>query len=264
LSSSSIAHAAASAEHEGRRWGALGHRLVATIAWDHLTPRAREAATALLAGEPLGEASIWADRIRNERRETSPWHYVNIPVGSHAWDPVAWCRGGNCVVGAVDRFGRVVADAHAPRAERVEALKYLIHFVGDLHQPLHVGDRGDRGGNDVKVSWRGKETNLHAVWDSDLLTAWSVDEGRYLQGLRRRIARMTPAERDAMAGGSIEGWAMDGTRFSRDVVYQTPAGGAVSPEYLRVAGPVLDLVLIQAGLRLARLVNEALDGNRRD
>jgi hypothetical protein len=251
-------------DHAGRRWGALGHRVVTAIAWDHLTPRAREVATGLLAGEAPGEASGWADRIRNRRPQTSPWHYVNIPVAARAWDSAAWCRGGNCVVGATSRFARALSDPATPDPDRAEALRFLIHFVGDLHQPLHVGDRGDRGGNDVKVSWRGKATNLHAVWDGDLLIAWSVDEGRYLQGLRRRIARMTPAEREAMASGSVEGWAMDGTYYARDIAYQVPAGGAIPPEYLRTAGPVIDLVLIQAGLRLARLLNEALDGNGRD
>lgn len=262
LSIPSIGHAAAPGGDRnvaGLRWGALGHRLVAAIAWQHLTPAARRAATTLLAGEPLGEASVWADRIRNERREGSPWHYVNIPAGARAWDSTRWCRGGNCVVGAVKRFRAVVGDPGAPNQDRYEALKYLIHFVADMHQPLHVGDRGDRGGNDVKVRWRGKETNLHAVWDGDLLVAWSVSEGRYLQSLRRRIARMTPAEREQMAGGSAEGWAMDGAAFSRDIVYPVPAGGEIPPEYLRAAGPVLDLVLIQAGLRLARVLNEALE-----
>ena len=256
----SIGHAAPDRGRDvaGRRWGALGHRLVATIAWEHLTPEAREAATALLDGEPLGEAAVWADRIRNERREGSRWHYVNIPVGARAWDSAAWCRGGDCVVGAVNRFRRVAGDPGAPGRERAEALKYLIHFVADMHQPLHVGDRGDRGGNDTRVTWRGKATNLHAVWDGDLLIAWSVSEGRYLQSLRRRIARMTPAEREQMATGSVEGWAMDGAAFARDVVYQAPSEGEIPPEYLQAAGPVLDLVLIQAGLRLARVINEAL------
>jgi hypothetical protein len=259
----SLAHAAVpsgAAADATRRWGALGHRIVATIAWDHLTPAARTAADALLAGESLGDASVWADRIRNERRQTGPWHYVNIPVGAGAWDSVAWCKGGNCVVGAVKRMRDAVGDRSAPALERTEALKYLIHFVGDMHQPLHVADRGDRGGNDVKVRWRGKETNLHAVWDGDLLTAWSVSEGRYLQSLRRRISRMAPEERERLASGSVEGWAMDGASFSRDIVYRVPAGGDMPPEYLQAAGPVMDLALIQAGLRLARLVNEVLGG----
>jgi hypothetical protein len=232
--------------------------VVVELAWDHLNPRARGAVTALLAGESLGDASVWADRIRNERRETAPWHYVNIPAGARAWDSAAWCRDGRCVVSAVTRFRTVLSDPGASQAARAEALRYLLHFVGDLHQPLHVGDRGDRGGNDVKVRWRGKETNLHAVWDSDLLTAWSVSEGRYLQTLRGRIQRMTPEERGRIASGSVEGWTLDGGSFSRDVVYRVPAGGEIPPEYLRAAGPVLDLVLIQAGLRLARVLNEAL------
>lgn len=242
------------------RWGALGHRIVVTLAWDHLSPRTREAVARLLGDMSLADASTWADRIRNERRESGPWHYVNIPVQSSAWDSAAWCRGGDCVVGAIGRYRKVLADAAAPTAERAEALRFLLHFVGDMHQPLHVGDRGDRGGNDLRVTWRGRDTNLHSVWDTDLLTAWSLSEGRYTQALRRRIQRMRPEERQQLASGSVEGWAMDGAAISRNVVYRLPGDGVIPDDYLRSAGPVLDLVLIQAGLRLARVLNEALDG----
>lgn len=240
-------------------WGAMGHRIVAQIAWDQLTPAARKAVTDLLEGEPLAEAATWADRIRSERRETGPLHYVNVPAGSAAWDSVRWCKDGACVVGAVNRYRDILADRNRPKADRAEALRFLIHFVGDMHQPLHVGDRGDRGGNDVKVLWRGKETNLHAVWDTDLLVAWAPSEGSYLRTLRRGVQRMRPETRRAAESGSVEGWAMDGTALAAQVVYQAVPGTDPGPAYLRAAGPVLDLTLTRAGLRLAALLNAALD-----
>jgi hypothetical protein len=242
------------------RWGAMGHRLVVEIAWDHLTPAARAAAVSLLGGQSLGDASSWADSIRGSRRATGPLHYVNLPAGELAWHPERYCRNGDCVVGAVERYQAVLANRSAPPAERAEALRFVMHFVGDLHQPLHVGDRGDRGGNDVSVTWRDRKTNLHAVWDTDLLRAWAPSEGNYLRTLRRRVARMSPEQRKQAASGSIAGWAMDGNATSGEVAYHLPPGNVLGPEYLRSAGPVMDLAIINAGLRLARLLNQALDG----
>lgn len=247
------------ADAAASRWGALGHRIVVTLAWDHLTPTAKAAAERLLAGESLGDAAVWADKVRPQRRQSAPWHYVNVPAGTTAWDAERWCPRGDCIVGAIHRFRRELGDATASDSARAEALRFLMHFLGDMHQPLHVGDRGDRGGNDFKVRWRKKDTNLHSVWDGDLLTAWSVDEGGYLKRLRDRIGRMTPGERTQMASGTIEGWVIDGGALSKNVAYTAPEGGTIPADYLGKAGPVLDLVLIQAGLRLARVLNETLD-----
>jgi hypothetical protein len=242
------------------KWGAMGHRLVVEIAWDHLTPAARAAAVSLLGGQSPGDASVWADSIRSFRRDTGPLHYVNLPAGERAWHPEKYCRSGDCVVGAVEKYQAILANRTAPAAERAEALRFVMHFVGDMHAPLHVGDRGDRGGNDVSVTWRGRKTNLHAVWDTDLLRAWAPSEGSYLKTLRRRIARMSPEDRAQAASGSIAGWAMDGNAISGEVVYRLPPGNDLGPEYLRSAGPVMDLAIVNAGLRLARLLNQALDG----
>jgi hypothetical protein len=237
----------------------MGHRLVVEIAWDHLTPRARAAVLDLLGAERLAEASMWADRIRPERRETAPFHYVNTPVGM-AYDPVRDCREGRCIVAALDRFAAALADSLAPRRERTEALKWVLHLVGDIHQPLHVGDRGDRGGNDVTVVWRGRQVSLHALWDGELVTAWAVDEGRYLKALRDQVRRLTAAEREAAAAGTPTDWAAEGNSLARDIVYPgIGAGVTVGRTYLLAAGPVIDQALIRAGLRLARILNQTLD-----
>lgn len=241
----------------------MGHRIVVQLAWDWMTPRTREAVRGLLAGESLAEASVWADRIRATRRSTGPLHFVNIPVGSASYDSAAVCPGGRCVVSAVAEAAAGLTRPGRPEAERGEALRFLLHFLGDLHQPLHVSDRGDRGGNEVRVVWRGRTTDLHALWDDHLLGAWSLSEGRYLARLRAVLRRMSPAERREAASGSVAGWAMDGNVVAGRVVYRIPAGDVNHPSYIRAAGPVLDLQLTRAGLRLARLLNEAFDPGAR-
>jgi hypothetical protein len=258
LSVFSLPRPARAAELASAAWGPMGHRLVVELAWDYLTPTTRQAVGSLLGGQSLAAASTWADSIRNIRRDTGPLHYVNLPAGEQAWHPERYCRGGACVVGAVEKYRAILADRSAPAAERAEALRFLIHFVADMHQPLHVGDRGDRGGNDVQVTWQGRRTNLHAVWDTDLLRAWAPSEGRYLRTLRRRIARMSEEERGQAASGSVPGWAMDGNLTSGEVAYRLPPGRVLGSDYLRSAGAVMDLALVNAGLRLARLLNEAL------
>ena len=240
-------------------WGPMGHRLVAQLAWDGLTPRARTEVTRLLDGESLADAAVWADRIRQDRRDTSPLHYVNIPAGAPAYDADLSCRQDRCVIGAVEKYRRILADSAASPADRREALRFLIHFVGDLHQPLHVSDQGDRGGNGLSVTWQGRSENLHTLWDSRLLEAWAPSEGGYLKTLRKNVQRMPAAQRSSVAAGSVVGWAMEGNALAASVAYQARAGDVLGSAYLRAAGPVLDLAIARAGLRLARMLNEALD-----
>ena len=240
-------------------WGSMGHRLVAQLAWDGLTPRARSEITRLLDGESLADAAVWADRIREDRRDTSPLHYVNIPAGAPAYDADQYCRQDRCVIGAVEKYRRILGDSAAPRADRREALRFLLHFAGDLHQPLHVSDKGDRGGNSLAVTWRGRSENLHTLWDSGLLEAWAPSEGGYLKTLRKNVQRMSGEQRASVAAGSVAGWAMEGNALAARVAYQARAGDILGSDYLRAAGPVLDLTISRAGLRLARMLNEALD-----
>ena len=130
-------------------WGGEGHQLVALIAEEHLTPAARAAVKELLDGGNISDAEVasWADEIRRERRETSPWHYVNIPHDADHFDRARDGRDGDNIIDAIQRETKVLADKTQPREKRVEALKFVVHLIGDLHQPLHCVDRnGDRGG----------------------------------------------------------------------------------------------------------------------
>ena len=131
-------------------WGGEGHQLVALIAEDMLTPQARKAVAELLDGANISDAEVasWADEIRRERRETAPWHYVNISHDATSFDRERDGREGDNVIEAIDRQAKVLADKTQPREKRVEALKWIVHLVGDVHQPLHCADRnGDKGGN---------------------------------------------------------------------------------------------------------------------
>ena len=160
-------------------WGAVGHRVVARIAWAWLTPaagpRPRRCSAAGVDAVSVA-AATWADEVRSARPETYNWHFVDIPSASRDTTPTRDCPAtekGDCVIAEIARARVDLVDARRTSALKAEALKFLIHFVGDLHQPLHAIDNHDRGGNDVSVNaLRGEEgraTNLHAAWDTGLI-----------------------------------------------------------------------------------------------
>jgi hypothetical protein len=138
-------------------WGREGHEINAMIAEQRLQPEARETVTTLLGGTTFIEASMWADEVR--AKETAVWHYVNIPIDEESYDADRHCPKQQCVIAQIERFRHVLSNPAADFGKRQKALKYLIHFVGDLHHPLHPGDNHDRGGNDVQVEFLGQTIN---------------------------------------------------------------------------------------------------------
>ena len=156
-------------------WGSQGHQVVAAMAWELLQPATRAEVKRLLAlepGETLESLSTWADEHRNPA--TGPWHYVNFPRGNCQYEPERDCPDGNCVVAAIERE-RVIWASNANDKTRLKALKYLVHLVADIHQPLHAGYRDDRGGNQFQLRAFMRGSNLHAVWDSGLLRQLDMD-----------------------------------------------------------------------------------------
>jgi hypothetical protein len=158
-------------------WGYTGHRIIAEIADQFLESGTGHQIHDLLATEnatTLAEVSTWADQIRLQRPETAPWHYVSIPIHPPAgqadsYDPARDCPHDDCVVAKIELFKRTLIDQQASQRQRLEALKYLVHFIGDIHQPLHASSNNDRGGNEVTVTFMGRQTNLHAVWDTGII-----------------------------------------------------------------------------------------------
>lgn len=240
-------------------WFDTGHRIIVRIAMPRLTPHAIEAMRDLLGGEDPIEASLWADQIRGARRETGPLHYVNIPLCAGRYSPEKYCEDGRCIIAAIERDRAVLADSTAALPDRAEALRWLLHLVGDLHQPLHVSDNGDRGGNLRPVELLGKPMALHQAWDGELLNLAELSEDQQVERLRGEMATMDLA---ALERGTVVDWAMEGHRSAVEHAYRMAPGGRLGTQYVRENLPVVDRALIAAGVRLARVLNVALAGYR--
>jgi hypothetical protein len=159
-------------------WGPQGHVVIAMVAEDRLTPNARKAVRKMLLGAPLATTAIFADEYRVTHPETFRWHFVDIPFEESDYLEQRDCQvltTGDCVIHAIERAKATIKDTSAKPFDRADALKYLVHFVGDLHQPFHAIERkqangkGDEGGNLVDVKFFGEPTNLHTLWDSGLI-----------------------------------------------------------------------------------------------
>jgi hypothetical protein len=247
-------------------WGSEGHRIVAEIAEHYLEPATAAQVRQLLVldgSTTLADVSTWADDIRPQRYETARWHFVNIPIhppeGSlAAYDAARDCPHGDCVVAKIDELAAVLHDTAVEPRRRLEALKFVVHLVADIHQPLHCADDGDRGGNDVRVTFLGRSTNLHAVWDTAILAAAiGGDERSYALRLTREIS---PDKAEAWRRGSSAEWATESYGLARQFIYgEWPhEPGALPSSYETVALPLADQQLQKAGVRLASVLNAVL------
>src|SRR5258705_770974 len=243
-------------------WGQLGHRVVGELAERQLHPAARAEVRRLLAAEPeptLAGVSYWADELRDTRPDmaarTKRWHYVNFPRGDCHYTPPRDCPDGQCVVAAINRTFLPLSDHRRSDAERTEALKYLVHFVADVHQPLHAGFGDDRGGNDYQLFFHGDATNLHSVWDARILGQRHMPASDYA----RTLSRMAPLGVDATGRSdrpAVE-WALESCRIVAAPDFYPPKG-KLDVEYLRRNQAVADRRLREAGARLADMINYAL------
>jgi hypothetical protein len=240
-------------------WGPQGHEIVALIAMAELAPPARKEVARLLGNTAMMvHESNWADEIRDQRRNTGQWHYVDIPLAAPGYDPRRDCPGEDCVVAQIENDLRVLSNPRASDRVRAEALRFLIHFVADVHQPLHAEDHDDRGGNQVRVMIGRYRANLHRVWDSEVVDALGSDAGSTADAIERSI---TPAQRRSWSSGTPAQWANEAHAIARDRIYP-PLGGRrevrLPRDYPRAQAPVTRLLLAKAGVRLAFLLNRAL------
>jgi S1/P1 Nuclease len=261
-------------------WWDYGHKTVATIANDHITPKTRAAIRALLRHEravatptcplkSLEDASYWPDCIKGLGARFDyafSWHYQNVDI-CKPFDLTTACKDGHCVARQIDRAVKLLKDRKVPPHERLMALAFLTHFVGDLHMPLHAGDRGDRGGNDVKAAYGivAGRVNLHLLWDGPLAERAITTPPA---GPKALVAGLNAGERAQIAAGSTEDWSREVWAFSRDVAYATALGGdpcgpvppraAITNAQIETLIPSVRGQISRAGLRLARLLDEAL------
>jgi nuclease S1 len=239
-------------------WGRIGHRVAAKMAEEHLTPRARDGINALLGnGIKLADIATWADE-QQEISGTALWHSVNVPVRESRYDS-RYCMTGGCVVSKIEEFKRVLMSSSAGRAEKQRALKFLVHFVADLHQPLHVGDNNDRGGNLLQVRFFGEGSNLHRVWDYQIMERHTENEQVWVWDLTFQANPKRVAEWSA---GSPEEWATESLILAKSA-RRLPGsqswikpGASITPEYCSAALPVIQRQLAKAGIRTAWMLNQ--------
>ncbi len=241
---------------QGLAWGNEGHRIIADIAWDHLDSKTLLHLRPFLGNNDLASIATWADDIRSEHPETGPWHYVDIAPASSGYAP-SDCPEDNCVVQRIRLFAQILGDPQQPFTARSEALKYLVHFVGDLSQPMHAMADA-RGGNDIPVTFLGSTEcgpypcNLHAIWDSQLISHTGIREHRYAQALESMIVA------DHLQAGPTNpvAWANDSLQLAKEA--WVPAQTNIDEAYYLRERPVVDRQLALAGLRLAQILNQEL------
>ena len=266
-------------------WGPEGHRVIGDIASRYLNANAQSRVADLLNDDrladgelsdrrTLGEVASWADEIKDfdwGRRRAS-WHYDDVPLCGGA-EYARYCRGGRCASAELARQIELLGDPHARPRTRNEALKWVVHLVGDIHQPLHASNRADRGGNLVRVSFFGQRDNppygplnLHAVWDVQIVARLIADRGS-----ERALvsAPISDADRASWERGRAADWVAESHALARDRVYAAlPVAAScgdriagtveLGQAYYASAAPVVDLQLRKAGVRLAHVLNDVL------
>jgi nuclease S1 len=246
-------------------WGGYGHRLIARLAETELTPQARAEVARLLGAADdrkrgqrmLGDIADWADDLRDDHpalgRATTRWHYINLGEDRCRYAPRKHCPDGNCVIGAIETQRGILADRKQPAEARARALKFLVHFVGDAHQPLHAGYARDKGGNTFQIRLNGKGSNLHTLWDREIVASAKLGEDRYLQ----HLLRMPLPDAARMDIGKPIAWTEASCRIVlRDGFY--PPRAKIEPAYFTQWRPTADAQMRIAGHRLAAMLNDTL------
>lgn len=240
---------------EALAWSAFGHRLVGELAEQRLSPEVRTQVRDLLRTEAdptLAGVSPWPDRVRDAPGHawTAPLHYVRIHDRRCRYVASRDCNNGECVVGAIERYARELGDARRTREERAEALKFLVHFVADVHQPLHSGRRPDKGGNDFQINLDGEGTNLHSVWDFHLLASAGLDFDAWMERLE--------VEPPVARGAHPARWAEASCRLTDEEGFYPRRPGNLPPGYLEQMRPLAEQRIRAAAAELALLLERTL------
>ncbi|MGX5914579.1 S1/P1 nuclease [Aliidiomarina sp. Khilg15.8] len=243
-------------------WGFEGHEYIGHTAYQYLTPEAREWVDTHLQRldeESLATATTWADRVRgtDEGRWMGPLHYANIPPQSDTLDMLRDCPNRRCVVGAAKDALDVLFDTSAEPMQQADQLRKLTHWLTDMHQPLHLGFARDRGGNDTELELNGEATNLHRLWDSQVLHTLQLPEPSELAA-KHPLPEPAPDWHRALLD-----WAAESNRLARDHAYASiKPGDSVSDAYMAQAQPVVEQQLLRAAQRLAGILNDAAAANQ--
>jgi hypothetical protein len=245
-----------------KAWSEDGHRIVYAIAWKELAPETRALVEDLLkedSASGFAKVCVWADVIRSDPAydRAKPHHYVNVPAGAAGIDLARDCPPErSCIIRAIAMHIGTLRQPKASAADKGQALKFLVHFIGDVHQPLHAGRAVDRGGTAIKVRFLGEETSLHAVWDGGLIASLGPDWRAPADQLH---ASILDAERVTWQRSDVHDWAEESHRLAVIRAYVEPEGGWILTEdYVAQNAPEVAEQLKKAGVRLAWTLKAAL------
>jgi hypothetical protein len=239
-------------------WGATGHRTIGKIAENHLSPQAKAAVRELLDTETLAQASTWPDEVRSQPdyRHTAPWHYINLPLGLSFADFEAKVQGmtQENVYSALQKQEQILGSPGSSRREKIEALKYIVHFIGDLHQPMHVSREEDKGGNTIQLSYEGNGTNLHSLWDSKLIE----HEGLTYEQMAEKYDQASPAQIEQWQSDPLLQWIWESYQASSRLYAEVDAmnGRSIDDSYYQAHIGIIRDRIEKAGIRLAGVLNK--------
>jgi hypothetical protein len=238
-------------------WGVMGHRTIGKIAENHLSPNAKAGVRSLLGDETLADVASWADDVRNqpEFRGTGSWHFLNLPLGlsySEFQKTVEGMTEENLYSALLKQEG-IIKDKGSSRERKVEALKFIVHFVVDLHQPMHVSRGEDKGGNTIQLNYDGQGTNLHSLWDTKLLQ----HEGLTYEELAVKYDHASPAEIRQWQGDPMMKWLWESYEISTKIYGEVDAmkGRSIDDRYYQAHIGIIQVRIEQAGIRLAGVLN---------
>ena len=232
-------------------WGLTGHRVVGEVAENHLSDLAKAKVAKLLNGATLAEVSNWMDEVKSDRAYDSlrAWHYVSIPDGSTYEESDKNTDGD--IIYAIEYITKRLKEGNVTAEKEADYIKILVHLVGDLHQPLHVGRKSDRGGNDIKVEWFWKKSNIHRVWDSQM-----IDDKKYsYTELATIIDKADRGQVFMWKKGSIRDWAHEAMQY-REQIYDMPDDKKLSYEYQYKNWSLCKNQLLKGGIRLAAVLDD--------
>ncbi|UJH68028.1 S1/P1 nuclease [Allomuricauda sp. SCSIO 65647] len=236
-------------------WSKTGHRAIAEIAQQHLTKKAEKTITQLLGGHDLAFVSNFADEIKADRNfsKFNAWHYVNYPTDKK-YTEVEPNPYGDVVMG-IQKCIEMVSDEGSTKEDKVFYLKMLIHFVGDLHQPMHVGRLEDRGGNDLQVRWFDEGTNLHRLWDKNLIDSYGMS---YTE-LAQTMPKLSKGEIKQIQRGTVYDWVEESQDLANELYDSVEVGEKHGYQYSYKYNKLMIKQLHVGGLRLAKVLNELFD-----
>jgi hypothetical protein len=232
-------------------WGQNGHRAVGLIAEQHLSKKAKKKIAKILQDNSLAEVSVWMDDIKSDTayNHTHDWHWVTIPAGMKYEDTEKNPNGD--IIMTIERVVKALKEDKLTEVQHQEYLKYLVHLVGDLHQPLHVGKEGDSGGNAVRLQWFGQPSNLHRVWDTDMIEGKNIS----FTELAWFVGKPDKNQVKEWQSTSVRDWAYESVGL-RDQVYNIPQDGKLGYRYSYDNFGTVEQRILQAGVRLAGLLNQ--------